>query len=116
MCRRACQQCSFLGARLLNLHPVIEILEGKLVTTKKYRGKMRRVAAQMVTEYAEKYNLERDCLWLVWAIGLSDEVREAVEAAAKEAGFRQTKWIQAGGVITTHGGPAAFGLAGFTKK
>nr|WP_294681236.1 DegV family protein [uncultured Anaerotignum sp.] len=107
---------AFLGAKLLNLHPVIEILEGKLVATKKYRGKMRRVAAQMVTEYAEKYNLERDCLWLVWVIGLSDEVREAVEAAAKEAGFRQTKWIQAGGVITTHGGPAAFGLAGFTKK
>lgn len=107
---------AFLGAKLLNLHPVIEILEGKLVATKKYRGKMRRVAAQMVTEYAEKYNLERDCLWLVWVIGLSDEVREAVEVAAKEAGFRQTKWIQAGGVITTHGGPAAFGLAGFTKK
>ena len=71
---------AFLGAKLLNLHPVIEILDGKLVATKKYRGKMKKVAVQMLTEYAEKYNLERDC-----------------------------------GVITTHGGPAAFGLAGFSE-
>lgn len=30
---------AFLGAKLLNLHPVIEILDGKLVASKKYRGK-----------------------------------------------------------------------------
>lgn len=107
---------AFLGARLLHLHPVIEILEGKLVATKKYRGKMKKAAVQMVTEYAEKYDLERDCLWLVRIVGFSDEIRQAVDAAAKELGFKKTRWIQAGGVITTHGGPAAFGLAGFAKK
>ena len=41
---------------------------------------------------------------------------QAVEEAAKALGFKKTRWIQAGGVITTHGGPAAFGLAGFTRK
>lgn len=107
---------AFLGAKLLNLHPVIEILDGKLVATKKYRGKMKKVAVQMVTEYAEKYNLERDCLWFVWVVGFPDAVRQAVEEAAKALGFKKTRWIQAGGVITTHGGPAAFGLAGFTRK
>ena len=107
---------AFLGAKLLNLHPVIEILDGKLVATKKYRGKMKKVAVQMLTEYAEKYNLERDCLWFVWIVGFSDEVRQAVDEAAKALGFKKTRWIQAGGVITTHGGPAAFGLAGFTRK
>ena len=107
---------AFLGAKLLNLHPVIEILDGKLVATKKYRGKMKKVAVQMLTEYAEKYNLERDCLWFVWVVGFPDAVRQAVEEAAKALGFKKTRWIQAGGVITTHGGPAAFGLAGFTRK
>ena len=106
---------AFLGAKLLNLHPVIEILDGKLVATKKYRGKMKKVAVQMVTEYAEKYNLERDCLWFVWVVGFPDAVRQAVEEAAKALGFKKTRWIQAGGVITTHGGPAAFGLAGFSE-
>ncbi len=107
---------AFLGARILNLHPVIEILDGQLMATKKYRGKMNKVAAQLVADYAEKYDLDRDCLWFVYVTGFSDEVRAVVEHAAKEAGFRKTRWIQAGGVITTHGGPAAFGLAGFSKK
>ena len=108
---------AFLGAKLLNLHPVIEILDGQLMATKKYRGKMNKVAAQLVTDYAEKYDLDKEeCLWFVYVTGFSDTVRAIVENAAKEAGFKKTRWIQAGGVITTHGGPAAFGLAGFSKK
>ena len=107
---------AFLGSRILNLHPCIEILEGKLVATKKYRGKMVKVAEKLIKDYAAEYRLEKDCLWLVYTIGLSDEVRESVELAAKECGFSKLQWIQAGGVITTHGGPAAFGLAGFSEK
>ena len=104
-----------LGSRILSLHPTIEILEGKLTATKKYRGKMEKVAAQLVRDYAERYNLDRDTLWLVYTVGLSDSVKQAVKQAADACGFRRLEWIQAHGVITTHGGPAAFGLAGFTK-
>ena len=35
---------------------------------------------------------------------------------AKEAGFASVQWIRCNGVITTHGGPGAFGLAGFSQK
>ena len=104
-----------LGSRILSLHPTIEILEGKLTATKKYRGKMEKVAAQLVRDYAERYDLERDILWLVYTVGLADSVKQAVRQAADECGFQHLEWIQAHGVITTHGGPAAFGLAGFTK-
>ena len=102
-----------LGSRILSLHPTIEILDGKLTATKKYRGKMEKVAAQLVTDYAQSYDLDRDTLWLIWTVGLSDAVKEAVKQAAAECGFRHLEWIRANGVITTHGGPAAFGLAGF---
>ena len=105
-----------LGSRILNIHPCIEILDGKLIATKKFRGKMTKVASQLIKDYTEKYNLEKDCLWLVYTIGLSEEVRESAETAAKECGFARVQWIQANGVITTHGGPAAFGMAGFSKK
>lgn len=105
-----------LGSRILSLHPCIEILDGKLVATKKYRGKMTKVAAQLIRDYAEKYDLQRDCLWLVTTVGLSEAVRESVKEAAAACGFAQLQWIQANGVITTHGGPAAFGLAGFSKE
>ena len=106
---------AFLGSRILNLHPCIEILDGKLVATKKYRGKMTKVAAHLIADYAEKYDLDRDCLFLVRTVGLDESVIESAEAAARECGFREIVWIQANGVITTHGGPAAFGLAGFAK-
>lgn len=106
---------AFLGSRILNVHPCIEILNGKLVATKKYRGKMTKVAARLLKDYAETYHLKKDCIWFVYTVGLSDEVRQSVEAAAKECGFEKTQWILAGGVITTHGGPAAFGLAGFSE-
>lgn len=107
---------ALLGSRILSLHPCIEILDGKLMATKKYRGKMVKVAAQLVEEYSEKYDLERDCLWLVYTVGLEEDVRRSVEEAAAKCGYRETRWILAHGVITTHGGPAAFGLAGFCRK
>ena len=107
---------AYLGSRILSLHPCIEILDGKLMATKKYRGKMEKVAAQLIHDYAESYRLQRDELWLVYTVGLSDEVRQAVESAARECGFQSLRWIMANGVITTHGGPAAFGLAGFSVE
>lgn len=104
-----------LGSRILSLHPCIEILDGRLMATKKYRGKMVKVAAQLVEEYTEKYDLDRECLWLVYTVGLEDVVRLRVEETAKQLGYKQLRWVQANGVITTHGGPAAFGLAGFSR-
>ena len=106
---------AFLGSRILNIHPCIEILDGKLTATKKYRGKMTKVASKLVQDYANSYNLDRECIWFVYTVGLSQEVKDEVETTAKECGFAECKWIQANGVITTHGGPAAFGLAGFSK-
>lgn len=107
---------AYIGSRLLSIHPCIEILEGKLVATKKYRGKMTKVAAGLVKDYATQYNLDRECIWLVYTVGLPEEVMNAVKEAIKECGFVSQHWIMANGVITSHGGPAAFGLAGFTKQ
>lgn len=107
---------AYMGARILNLHPCIELLDGKLVATKKYRGKMTKIITQMIHEYSEKYRLQKECLWFIWIVGMGDDVRRAAEEAAKECGFKKTCWIQAGGVITTHGGLGAVGLAGFSEK
>jgi len=105
-----------LGSRILSLHPTIEILGGKLTATKKYRGKMEKVAPQLIRDYAEAYDLDRNTpLWIIYTVGLSDEVKQAVQKAADECGFKELEWVLAHGVITTHGGPAAIGMAGFRK-
>lgn len=108
---------AYLGASILGLHPCIELLDGKLTATKKYRGKMHKVAAQLIIEYAENYKLDRkEKLWIIYTVGLSDEVKEVIKETAASCGFETLEWVQAAGVITTHGGPAAFGIAGFSEK
>ena len=101
---------------LLGIHPCIEILDGKLTATKKYRGKMAKVAMQLVKDYVKEYNLDHKEIWFVYTIGFSDELKEMIHNLAKELGFEQVQWIRCNGVITTHGGPAAFGLAGLAQK
>lgn len=104
---------AYLGSRILSLHPCIEILNGKLMATKKYRGKMDKVALELVHDYVEKYKLEKDLLWLIYTIGMDPAILDAVEAEAKKLGFGEVRRVRANAVITTHGGPAAFGIAGF---
>jgi DegV family protein with EDD domain len=106
---------AYLGSRILNIHPCIEILDGKLTATKKYRGKMTKVASDLIKEYAVNYNLDTDGLWVIYTVGLSDEVKECIKKSLEDCGFSNVNWVLAHGVITTHGGPAAFGIAGFTK-
>ena len=107
---------AYVGATLLNLHPTIEILDGKLVATKKYRGKMSKVCLKLLQDYSEHYNLDKDVLWFVHTIGFEDSIKEALTQEAKNLGFKEINWILAHGVITTHGGPGAFGFAGFKKE
>lgn len=107
---------AYLGSRILNIHPTIEIIDGKLMATKKYRGKSAKVAYQLFKDYAENYKLKKDHLWVIYVIDLSADVRESIEKAIVECGFQNVRWVKAAGVITTHGGPAAFGLAGFSEE
>ncbi len=104
---------AYLGAKLLSLNPLIELLDGRLTATKKYRGKMSAVAPRFLREYVEKNNLRRDVLAFVYSKGLAESIRENVTAIAKELGFREILWVQTGGVVTTHCGPGGFGVGGF---
>ena len=107
---------AYLGSRILGIHPCIEILEGKLMATVKFRGKTAKCARKLITEFSDKYDLDRALLWIVYTVGTTDEVKTAIEETVKECGYKEVRWIEAGGVITTHGGPGAFGIAGFSKK
>ena len=62
----------------------------------------------------EANGLDLEELWLIWAPGLRNEIRQAAEQAARSCGVRQVHWVKTGGVITCHGGPGAFGVVGFT--
>ena len=107
---------AYMGGRILNLRPCIEIIDGVLTATKKYRGSLKRIVPRLIREFAKRYSFNHDCLYLIQSIGLADEVCRLAEATAIECGFREIVWLSTGCVITTHGGPGTFGLVGFSDS
>ena len=103
---------AYIGGALLKIKPCIELKEGKLVSTRKYRGKMDIVAEKLMRDYLNEYNIDRKQLYLIYSIGLDEQIKKRLEEVAKESGFENVRWIQAGAMISTHAGPGGFGIAG----
>lgn len=101
---------------ILNIHPLIEMKDGILVATRKLRGQMDRLVPKLVTDRIQTDHLEKDEIWLIRAPGLPDGTAAAAEEAAYRQGVKTVTWVKTGGVITTHGGPGAFGMVGFSQN
>lgn len=106
---------AYLGGALLKIKPRIELIDGKLVSTKKYRGNMERVTEKLMQDYLSQYDIDRKQLYFVYTIGLDENIMQRMDKIAKEAGFQSILWIQAGSMISTHAGPGGFGVAGIEK-
>lgn len=106
---------AYLGAKILSLNPLIEMKDGKLVGTKKYRGSMKSIVPKLVQDFTVGQQLDRqEPLGLVYSPGLDDGIRLKVEDMAKTMGFKEVLWVQTGSVVSTHCGPGAFGVCGFS--
>ena len=107
---------AYLGAKILSLNPLIELMDGQLKATKKYRGKMDKVALDLLKEFPAANKLSREILILVYSEGLKDSIHQAVTEQAKAMGFREILWVRTGGVVTTHCGPGGFGVCGISEE
>lgn len=103
---------AYLGGALLKIKPCIELVEGKLVSTKKYRGNMSTVAEKLMRDYLNQYEIDRQQIYFIYSIGLSENIKHRMNEIAEETGFENITWIQAGAMISTHSGPGGFGIAG----
>lgn len=103
-----------LVGNILSIHPLIEFDNGEIKATRKLRGKMERLIPQLIANYTEENRFSRDEIWLLHSPGLAEECRTIAHRAARDCGFPIINWIKTGGVITCHGGPGAFGIAGFS--
>lgn len=106
---------AYLGASLLNVKPLIRIENGELKASKKYRGKMEKTAFQVLDDYLRENHLEKDRLILFYVEGFSLDLLERLKAEVTSRGFRQVYTFPIGCVISCHGGPGAFGIAGFEE-
>ncbi|MEH7114686.1 DegV family protein [Neobacillus niacini] len=103
---------AYLGGALLKIKPRIELIDGHLVSTKKYRGNMEAVSEKLMRDYLSQYDIDREQLYLLYSIGLDEGIKQGMDVIAKEAGFKNVKWIQAGAMISSHAGPGGVGIAG----
>lgn len=103
---------AYIGGALLKIKPCIELKEGKLVSTRKYRGNMSGAAEKLLRDYLQQYNIDRKQLYFIYSIGLDIGIKKRMDEIAKEAGFDKVTWLQAGAMISTHAGPGGFGIAG----
>ena len=101
----------YIGATLLRVKPLIEMENGNLIATKRYRGSMDRIVDKFMKEFVKKYKPKRDCLYLMYSMGLSERVLERMAENAIAMGFESYEYVRTGCVISCHGGKGAMGLA-----
>ena len=102
---------AFVGATLLRIKPVIEVLDGKLVATKKLRGSMEKAVVELIDLLAAQGGYDRGLVYFVRSAGLPDSVQRAAEEHVRELGFESFRWYETGNVITSHCGPGSFAVA-----
>ena len=110
-----CSNAVALVGNLLQLHPCIDIIDGRLIAGKKYRGKMTKAASALLRDFAAKHQIKKDHVYFINTPYMDDAIRAALDAEAAALGIEKVTWIKTGCVITCHGGPGAFGIVGVTE-
>ena len=111
-----CSNATALVGNLLQLHPCIEIIDGKLIACKKYRGNMGKLARTLLREFSAKHDLLRDHIYFINTPYMEEDIRTALNEEAAAMGYRSVTWLKTGCVITCHGGPGAFGIVGMAQN
>ena len=106
-----CSAVAALGANLLKLHPCIEVIDGKMSVTKKYRGSMEKVVADYIRErLADRADLDTSRIIVVDTCE-DDHLASLVRKYLEEDGrFAQVIEAKAGCTVFSHCGPNVLGL------
>ncbi len=107
---------AYLGASLLSVKPLIRIENGELKASKKYRGKMEKVAFEVLEDYFKENSPDRSEMILFYVEGFSGELLERLKEETLRRGIKRVFTFPIGCVISCHGGPGAFGIAGVREE
>ncbi len=107
-----CSSVAALGANVLSLKPRIDVVDGKMISQKKYRGKI----AKCFNAYADDLLKDRQDIKLdrifVTHSGIDQEIIDAMVAKVKEHQPEVKEIIvnRAGCTISCHCGPGTLGI------
>lgn len=112
-----CSAVAMLGANLLKLKPCIDVTNGKMDVSKKYRGKYGEVLKQYVSERLADLSAIDDSRIFVTHAGCADEVVNAVVEQVKAYGyFKEVIPCRAGCTVSSHCGADTLGILYIRKS
>lgn len=103
---------AYLGATLLRIKPTVDIIDGRLVATKKRHGSMLKCAASLTEEFLGGEPMDTSRVNFIYSVGDGPDpiLRKVVEKIASKHGFDEIEWVKTGCVIASHAGPGSFGV------
>lgn len=105
-----CSSIAAFAGSALKLHPMIVVENGAMHASKKYRGNINRVYEQYAADLDRQLQeADKSRVFLVHS-GCDNEIIAAIAARLEAYQFDEVLISRAGGVISSHCGPATLGI------
>lgn len=101
-----------IGANLLKLKPRIDVQNGKMLSTKKYRGKTTKCFAAYADDLLKgKDNIRQNRIFITHS-GIDEDIIQLVQDKIRQwqPGVEHIYVTRAGGTISCHCGPGTLGI------
>lgn len=111
-----CSSAAALGANLLKLNPCIDVKDGKMGVSKKYRGRYSKCLKDYIKERLEgRDDIRTDKIFITRTPVSEDEFEAAKSALAEYGNFDTVYETMAGCTVSCHCGPGTLGIL-FIRK
>ena len=105
-----CSGLALLGANLLRIRPEIEVIDGNMKNTDKFRGKMTDCVTKYCRATLEKYcHPDKSVIFITHSVA-EPEMVEAAKAVVAEYGFENVYEPTAGCTVSSHCGKNTLGI------
>ena len=107
-----CSSVAAIGANLLKLKPRIDVQNGKMLSTKKYRGKTTKCFAAYADDLLKgKDNIRQNRIFITHS-GIDEDIIQLVQDKIRQwqPGVEHIYVTRAGGTISCHCGPGTLGI------
>ncbi|MBE5741713.1 MAG: DegV family protein [Clostridiales bacterium] len=105
-----CSSVALLGANLLKIRPQIEVMNGKMGSTNKFRGKMGKCVTEYCNAVLSKYNNPDKAVIFITHSHATDEMINSAKDIVYELGFKKVYVTTAGCTISSHCGKNTLGI------
>lgn len=107
-----CSSVAAIGANLLKLKPRIDVQNGNMLSTKKYRGKTTKCFASYADDLLKgKDNIRQNRIFITHS-GIDEDIIQLVQDKIRQwqPGVEHIYVTRAGGTISCHCGPGTLGI------